>query len=98
LQQFVRRPAGVLGDLGAADLHQQLDAAAGRIDQAHQRHAQLVRQALDVDPLVGDGGFGRLPARMVKSSTCSATLRPSMRAGADDGVGGVDALVAPSRL
>jgi hypothetical protein len=90
-QQLVGRPARVLGDLGAADLHQQLDAAAGRIHQADDRHAQLVRQAFDVDPLVGDRGLGRAGAdrEVVHVQRHLASLDA---AGADDGVGRVDAL------
>jgi hypothetical protein len=93
VQQVLRRPGGVLGDLGAADLHQQLDAAAGRVDQAHQRHAQLVGQALDVDPLVGDRAFGAagLDGEVVD---VQRHLAPVDAASADDRVGRVGVLVA----
>ena len=90
LQQLVGRPARVLGDLGAANLHQQLDAAAGGVDQPDDRHAQLMRQALDVDPLVGDRGLGRAGAdgEVVHVQRHLASLDAP---GADDGIGRVDA-------
>jgi hypothetical protein len=93
-EQFVGRPAGVFGNLGAANLHQQLDAAPGGIDQPHQRKAQLVRHAFDVDPLVGNGGFGR-PGADGEVIHVQADLAPVNPRRAHDGVGGVDALKGP---
>ena len=91
LEQFVGRPARVFGNLGATDLHQQLDAAAGRIHQADDGHAQLVRQALDVDPLVGDGGLGGAGADR-EVVHVQRHLAPLDAPGADDGIRRVDAL------
>ena len=94
LQQLVGRPAGVFGDFGAADLHQKLNAAPRRIDQSHQGHAQLVRHALDVNPLVGDRGFRRArPDReIVGMHRHFAALHAAKP---HDGVGGIHAFKGP---
>ena len=48
---------GIAGKLGGALLFQQLDGAAGGVDQAHQRHPHIDGLAFDVDPFFGDGRF-----------------------------------------
>ena len=90
-QQLVGRPAWVLGNLGAADLHQELDAAAGRINQAYQRHAQLVRHAFDVNPLVGNRRFRGAGAdrEVVHMQRHFAAINASR---AHDGIGRVESL------
>ena len=94
VQQFLCRPGRVLGDLGAAKLHQQFDAPAGRIHQPHQGQAQLVSHALDVNPFVGDRGLGGSSADCIIVDM-QGGLAPVDMAGSDDGVRGLQCEEAP---
>ena len=88
LQQFHPGPGGIARDLGRGHLLQQLDAAAGGVDQAHQRHLLGQRHALGVDPLVGVRALGRAGAqRVVVGRDDDAAAVDA--AAADDGVDGL---------
>ena len=52
------QPGRVAGDLRAAHLFDQADAAAGAVDKPHQRQAVLERVVLGVDPFLRDGCVG----------------------------------------
>ena len=86
-QVFDARRRGVRRDVGASDLLEGLDAAAGRVEESHVRQAPAERQLLGVAALVADRGVGGAAAH---GEVAAVQHRPAaVQAGeADDPVGG----------